>query len=190
MDKILTDIDNKTHGAIINQIIEYIFPDYSCFGDKNDIRNFSMKNKYLNKIIQRERKCSVMDKILIDIDNKTPGAIINQIIEYIFPDCSRFGNKNDIRNFSMINKYFNKIIRRERGCSIKKLCGRLECKKHSPNFVIMNIIHDKIQKAKNDLTQGWIHFNSKEQAIFAQKFVSKDFYIRGSCCFGKGLCIR
>ena len=133
-----------------------------------------------------------MEKILIDIDNNVPGAIINSVIEYIIPRCARFGNKKDVLTLFIINKYFNKVVKSKK-CYIETLCDHLVCKKHSPNFAKMKIIHTRIEKARHLLysppykSQGWIHFDSKNQADIAKPFVARHFTIKGRCCSGSGL---
>ncbi|MEE9574078.1 MAG: hypothetical protein V3W20_13570, partial [Candidatus Neomarinimicrobiota bacterium] len=52
-----------------------------------------------------------MDKILIDIDNKTPGAITRQIVQFLIPKCALYqGTNENTYSILQVNKHFNKIM--------------------------------------------------------------------------------
>ena len=108
------------------------------------------------------------------IDNITTGAIIQQIIEYVGPKCSHGSDR-----LSVVNKYFNKTI--QRMCHLEKLCNRWVCKIHYSDYVNLKITHDAIQGGGR-----WIHFDSKERAVYAKPFVLEQFIIYGQCCGGRG----
>ena len=126
-----------------------------------------------------------MDLISIDIDNRTTGAIIQQIIEYIGPKCSR---SPDVLNLSVVNKYFSKTIRRM--CHLKKLCNRWVCRTHYANYINLQKTHVAIERARFEVHRNngrlWIHFDSNELALWAKPFVSEHFTISGKCCGGRG----
>ena len=133
-----------------------------------------------------------MNKLFIDIDNKAPGAIVQQIVEYVLPKCSL-----DERGISSrevlggINKYYNKTLKMISECQVEKIEGRLLCKKHSPDYADMKIIQNRIGAARVVFGRGraetWLHFNTMQQADMAQEYVKKYFAIKGRCCFDKGL---
>ena len=116
-----------------------------------------------------------MDYILIDIDNNTPGAIINNIIQYL-GYCAR---DKDIYYLSRVNKYFSQIVGK---CRIKKFCGQCVCNIHSPNYTLLQEIEGKIRQARAARHEH-IHFDSIEKADLASHYI----YAFGRCCWGKGL---
>ena len=137
-----------------------------------------------------------MNKIYLDIDNNTTGAIIGQILKYIIPDCSK-NNRADVLNLSLIDKYFEKNVRRIRclNSGLGNFCNQLVCKKHSlKDYTNLKLINDQILSAKRRHQSAgsnqWIHFSSKEQADIAKKYVAEHFCILGRCCYGKGIQIR
>ena len=140
-----------------------------------------------------------MNKIYLDIDNNTPGAIIGQILKYIIPDCS-VNNRIDVLNLSLIDKYFKKnvVLIRCPNSGFGNFCNQLVCKKHSlKDYTNLKFINDQILYAKREaagVRRGdggqWIHFSSKEQAGIAKKYVADHFCILGRCCSGKGIKIR
>lgn len=130
-----------------------------------------------------------MDKILIDIDNNTPGAIIKQVFEYILPVCPSGRGRGRGNGLHLINKYFHKTVKMAAPCWIEKMCGQVLCKTHSPDFADMKIIQARIEHVKHG-RGGWIHFDTKEQADKAVVFVRREFEVGGRCCGGLGLRIR
>jgi len=134
-----------------------------------------------------------MDTICIDIDNKTPGAILTHIVEYILPRCLRFAHgDDDIICLSTLNKYFHKTVQHcHPPCTIKKFCGLLVCREHSANFTDLQIIHGCIRRAIQAVDERWLHFNSLEMAHKARPFVEQLFgRSLSTCCGGMGYSIR
>ena len=135
-----------------------------------------------------------MDSICIDIDNKTPGAILTHIVGFILPECLQLANGDgDIICLHTLNKYFHNTLTHYRApaCILKKFCGLLVCKTHSEDFTDLRIIHGHIQQALRHVDIRWIHFDSLELSRKARPFVEKTFgYNLRTCCFGKGYAIR
>ena len=134
-----------------------------------------------------------MDTICIDIDNKTPGAILIHIVGFILPECLQLANGDgDIICLHTLNKYFHKTVQYCRpACKVKKFCGLLVCRKHSANITDLRIIHGRIQQALRHVDIRWIHFDSLELSHKARPFVEKTFgYNLRTCCSGKGYAIR
>ena len=135
-----------------------------------------------------------MDTICIDIDNKTPGALLRSIIDFILPRCSRFAHGNgDIICLSTFNKYFHNTLTHYRApaCILKKFCGLLVCQEHSADFADLRIIHGRIRQALAAHDQRWIHFDSLTIAHKARPFVEQLFgHNLNTCCGGKGYAIR
>ena len=62
----------------------------------------------------------IMNKILIDIDNKTPGAISRQIAEFLIPKCAlHVGTNEKTYSILQVNKHFSKLKRPHDKCKIK-----------------------------------------------------------------------
>ena len=124
-----------------------------------------------------------MDKILIAIDNKTPGAIVTQIVAFIRPISMcrlKKGCHRDIYSLSSVNKYFNGIIGNN-PCTIKTFFNHRVCKTHSSNFAELETIHETVTKAQRSRAT-YVHFTSKELADKAYPLVGRG----NRCCYGKG----
>ncbi len=124
-----------------------------------------------------------MDKILIDIDNKTPGAITRQIVQFLIPKCALYqGTNENTYSILQVNKHFNKIMHNK--CKINTFFKETKCKEHSPDYAEIMTIHNTIQEAEK-CCHTYIHFPSKKMATKAQKYIG----LRRSCnicCSGKG----
>ena len=131
-----------------------------------------------------------MEKLFICVDNKTPGAIIGQIVKFLLPSCSIDGME-DIILLSTVNKYFKKILDYQHPkFIILRVCGFNICKKCTPDYNNLKKLERALITATQDKWKGWIHFDSKEEAYKYEHIVKMHFRIRGRCCFGKGLAIR
>ena len=130
-----------------------------------------------------------MNKLFIDIDNNTPGAIILKIAAFLKPECLLQNTADDLFFLSVVNKYFNKCIEKPH-CKTDTFFDQKLCDQHSPEYRDLKFIHFQIQEAKNKPDQRWVHFISKEMANKALKFLEKDFDYYGKCCDGKGVQIR
>ena len=126
-----------------------------------------------------------MNKILIDIDNKTPGAISRQIAEFLIPKCAlHVGTNEKTYSILQVNKHFSKLKKPRDKCKIKTFFCRRRCKRHSPDYAELATIHTTIQKARQS-NSAYVHFISKEMANKAQEYIG----VRGRsniCCYGKG----
>ena len=127
----------------------------------------------------------IMNTILIDIDNKTPGAISRLIVEFIIPKCAlRVGTNEKTYSILQVNKHFSKLKKPRDKCKIKTFFGRRRCKRHSPDYAELATIHTTIQKSRQN-NIAYVHFASKEIADKAQEYIG----VRGRsniCCYGKG----
>lgn len=121
-----------------------------------------------------------MEKIYIDIDNNTPGAIVNQIVAFIRPKCILHG-ADDIVAFYLVDKYCNEVIG-PAVCNINKFCNKIVCQKHSKDYHLLEDIHNIVTVA---LRAGnpFVHFKTKEIADQAATFLGKT----QRCCLGKGV---
>tara|TARA_Y100001970_G_C14189487_1_gene834490 strand:+ start:998 stop:1474 length:477 start_codon:yes stop_codon:yes gene_type:complete len=146
-----------------------------------------------------------MEKILIDIDNQTPGAIIRNIFEFIRPKCPV--GLDPKGTLCLVNKYFHKTIRSLLVvCNVENIFDRDICKIHSSDYNELKTIHDQMIKAKRrfssprDYTlkpwdnagvrKEYIHFDTKQMADKAVKYVRNQFLIVHRCCRGKGMLLR
>ena len=136
-----------------------------------------------------------MDRILIDIDNDNPGAIIKQITECIIPRCLLYSDRN-ILSISSVNRYFNRAVKassprqRTRHCQVERLWGRQICKRHTLDYADLKQIHQTIEQERErrctESGELFIHFRSKELADKAVPFVKKHLGYTGRCCGGLG----
>ena len=127
----------------------------------------------------------IMNKILIDIDNKTQGAISRQIAEFLIPKCAlHVGTNEKTYSILQVNKHFSKLKKPRDKCKIKTFFGYRRCERHSPDYAELATIHTTIQKARQN-NIAYVHFDSKEMANKAQEYIG----VRGRrliCCNGKG----
>lgn len=132
-----------------------------------------------------------MEKLFICVDNKTPGAIIGQIVKFLLPSCSIDGME-DIILLSTVNKYFKKVIDHIKCPRIRKLilCDLVVCKKCTPDYRQLKKLEFALIAATQDQHKGWMHFDSREMTNRYEPIVRKYFSIKGRCCGGKGLAIR
>ena len=131
-----------------------------------------------------------MDRLFIDIDNKTPGAIIKQIVEFLLPRCPNGGGVGRLGSVLLVNKYFNQTVVLATACQIETIFGVGKCKKHSPDYAELKNCEGVIDAAVKNTTQGWIHFDTVEEANNALCHVQQRFTVGGRCCSGKGIKIR
>lgn len=123
-----------------------------------------------------------MEKIYIDIDNNTPGAIVNQIVAFISPKCILHG-ADEIIAFSLTNKYCNacnKVIESP-VCNIHKFCNKMVCLKHSKDYHLLENIHNTVTVALRN-GDSFVHFKTKDIADKAAVLLGKT----QRCCLGKG----
>jgi hypothetical protein len=129
----------------------------------------------------------MMDRILIDIDNNTPGAIARRIVEFIVPSSKCRLQMKKIRiaiyHFSMVNKYFNNIINLLLPqCNINSFFdGQKLCANHSDDYEQLLGIHRRIKQAQIDGVI-YYHFETIDTKNVFQKYIGK----RHTCCSGKG----
>ena len=124
-----------------------------------------------------------MDKILIDIDNNTPGAITIQIVEFLRPKGCLLQkySKRDIFNLSMVDKYFYKTVGNP-PCRIETFFEQKVCRKHSPDYVELKLIYGAHRRALANRS-AYVHFSSKKIADKAVCYISTT----QRCCWGTGL---
>jgi len=124
-----------------------------------------------------------MNKIFIDIDNDTPGAIIKYIYAFIRPQCLLTAKYHP--DFPLVNKYCLKALRPFRlKCSINVFCYKRLCKTHTHNYQKYKRIHNIVKKNIQSKHE-YVHFASKDIADLAYPiFGCGD--ARTRCCYGKG----
>lgn len=127
----------------------------------------------------------IMNTILIDIDNNTPGAISRLIVEFLIPKCAlHVGTNEKTYSILQVNKHFSKLKKPHDKCKIKTFFWHRRCKRHSPDYTKLATIHTTIQKARQS-NIAYVHFASKEIADKAQEYIG----VRersNICCYGKG----
>ena len=142
-----------------------------------------------------------MEKLFICVDNKTPGAIIGQIVKFLLP-CSlcRADWTSDstiaYNRLSTVNKYFKKVLDHRGHCPLNGishliLCNRWICKYCTSDYKCLKKLESTLKyNLSKDLYHGWIHFETKEMAVKYKYIVELYFNINDRCCGGKGLSIR
>tara|TARA_Y100000817_G_scaffold291622_1_gene263288 strand:+ start:197 stop:586 length:390 start_codon:yes stop_codon:yes gene_type:complete len=122
-----------------------------------------------------------MNRIFIDIDNKTPGALVSQILNYISKDGCMANAPKDLAALSTVNKYFNKIIR----CPTIVVLQDRKCKIHHDYRLFLQIEAIIAHSKKNK--DRWWHFPSLPMAEEAEEYVRVHGWYTGiRCCGGKG----
>lgn len=127
----------------------------------------------------------IMNAILIDIDNNTPGAISRKIVEFLIPKCALCEGTNKLTcSILQVNKHFSKLKRPCDKCKIKTFFGYRRCERHSHDYAELATIHTRIQNARQK-KHTYVHFTSKEIADKAQEYIGvRPKY--NVCCNGTG----
>jgi len=121
--------------------------------------------------------------------NQLPEVIIELIGIYLIPakKCRlEIINTLDIDNFCASATIVNNTIKNGKSCRPLwhkcpppvKLLGKLSCREHTPHFEKKQRIHKAVTSQVHD---SFIHFDSKEDALFAQRYIRP--FAGHSCCF-------
>jgi hypothetical protein len=126
--------------------------------------------------------------------DKLPEVIIELVAIYLIPSrhCRLEGiDTQDIDNFCASARITNTTIRNSKLCrppwhkcpTPVRLLGKSSCSEHTSHFETKQRIHKTLTSHMRSRC-AFIHFESKEDALFARRYIEQ--FIGHSCCGGKG----